>query len=462
MIRVLLFTDDRKLQALLAAAFGNDYHVATESDPGVLYSLLEQSSFDVVLLDIDTEIFATHKYIELFDGIIGAGVAVVVMVDDSGRSVAIELMERGANCYCRKPPAMRELKAAVRRSCEYTVMRRELGGNRGPCRVAPEPQPLACDALIGSSPPMSNVYDLIHRVAPLSASVLITGESGTGKELIARAIHNLGPRKKQPFLAVSCGAIPETLIESELFGHNKGSFTGSIGTHNGYFEQAGSGTLFLDEIGELSPQTQVKLLRVLQQKEFSRVGSSSAIPLKARVIFATHRNLPQMIDEGKFRLDLYYRLNVMTIRAPSLAERPEDIGALAQHFVRQYSEMYEKYVTGLSSAALAVLEEYDWPGNVRELENAIQSAIIRADANEIHVDDLPEQIRPETNIKSIDAVASVGTFERLIRDYKIKLTLKAIEDCNGNKTLAARSLDISRAYLHRLIRPGEVETSDAA
>jgi DNA-binding NtrC family response regulator len=462
MIRVLLFSDDRKLQPLLAAAFGKEFDVVTEGKPELLKSLLQKRTFDVAVVDIDIEAFTAELYTEIFAQISGAGVAVVVMVDDTGRSIALDLMDRGANCYCRKPPAMRELKANVRRAAEYTIMKRQLRGSREPSPAATEDQYLSCDSLIGSSPPMRKVYDLIHRVAALNASVLVTGESGTGKELIARAIHNLGHRKNQPFLAVSCGAIPETLIESELFGHEKGSFTGSVGIRNGYFEQAGAGTLFLDEIGELSQQTQVKLLRVLQQKEFSRLGSSSSIPLKARVIFATHRNLPRMIEEGKFRLDLYYRLNVMTIHAPSLAERPEDIRMLAEHFVRQYAETYEKYVAGLSPAALATLEEYEWPGNVRELENVIQSAIIHADSGEIQAGDLPSHMRPRGPVEHMDEVSSAGTFERLIHEYKVKLTLRAIEECNGNKTLAARSLDISRAYLHRLIRPSECETSNAA
>ncbi len=462
MIRLLLFSYDHKLQPLLAPALGQDYEVVTESDPDLLKSTLRMRPFDVLLLDVDTEVLAADKYTELFEEISDADVAVVVMVDDSGRSVAIDLVQRGANCYCRKPPAMRELKAIVRRAFEYTVMKRELSSKRELVPAVPEQQPFTCDALIGCSAPLRIVYDLIHRVAALNASVLVTGESGTGKELIARAIHNLGPRRNQPFVAVSCGAIPETLIESELFGHEKGSFTGSVGTRNGYFEQAGGGTLFLDEIGELSPQTQVKLLRVLQQKEFSRLGASRPIPLKARVIFATHRNLPRMIEEGKFRLDLYYRLNVMTIHAPSLAERPDDIGTLTKHFVRQYAEMYDKDVRAVSPAAMAALEEYEWPGNVRELENVIQSAMIRADCNEIQPVDLPPHIRPQGAVESIDEFTSAGTFERLIRDYKVKLALKAVEDCNGNKTLAARSLDISRAYLHRLIRTGESDAIHAA
>ena len=463
MIRVALFSQDLKLQPLLAPALGTEYDVTGTTEPSRLKDLLCNHSFDVLLLDVDTECFSPDEYIALYkESCGGIGVSTVVMVDDSGRSVAIDLVQLGAHSCCRKPPAMRELKGILRRAYEQTVMRRQLQGDRAQWRADAEAIKPSCDNLIGSSAPMLEVYGLIHRVANLNASVLVTGESGTGKELIARAIHNLGHRKDQPFVAVACGAIPETLIESELFGHEKGAFTGSTGTRVGYFEQTGSGTLFLDEIGELSPQTQVKLLRVLQQREFFRLGSSRAIPLKARVIFATHRDLPRLIEEGKFRLDLYYRLNVMTIHAPSLAERPEDIAVLARHFLAHYCEIYGKFLTGISISALAALEEYEWPGNVRELENVLQSAIIRADGEEIQIQNLPPQMqRPET-LEAPEGLSETGTFERLLRDYKVKLALKAIADCNGNKTLAARSLDISRAYLHRLIRPGDASAIDAA
>jgi DNA-binding NtrC family response regulator len=464
MIRLLLFSQDLKLQRVLASALGCEYEVATESDPTLLKQVLENPSSDLLLLDLDPEVFSSEAYIRLFEEIVPTGVAVVLMVDDAGRSTAIELVDRGAHSYCRKPPALRELRAVLRRAHEHAAMKRTLNSKAGltvPLEVETVP---ACDALIGSSPPMRQLYDLIHRVANLRASVLITGDTGTGKELIARAIHNLGGRKNQPFVAISCGAVPETLIESELFGHEKGAFTGTTGTRVGYFEQAAGGTLFLDEIGELSPQTQVKLLRVLSQREFVRVGSSRPIPLKARVIFATHRDLPRLVEDGKFRLDLYYRLNVMTIYSPSLAERPEDIGLLARHFVSQYADLYGKYVTAISPAALTALEDYEWPGNVRELENVMQRAIICADSQELQVSNLPPQMQAQQhNIMSLDDINQAGTFERLLRDYKVKVAIKAIEDCHGNKTLAARSLDISRAYLHRLIRQTEgVGTISAA
>jgi len=451
-IRVGLHSQDPKLQPLLAPALGKDFQVVTEPDQTRLRTLVENASLDVVLLDLDSESSNVADQIEFYDQISEFNVAVVVMTDDPSRPVAIDLVQRGAHSYCRKPPALRELKVIIRRAYEHTIMKRELESQRILDTAGPEPEPARCDGLIGSSPEMCTVYDLIHRVANLNASVLITGESGTGKELIAQAIHNLGDRANAPFVAVSCGAIPETLIESELFGHEKGAFTGTTGVRTGYFEQAGNGTLLLDEIGELSQQTQVKLLRVLQQRQFSRLGSGRAIPLKARVLFSTHRDLERMVAEGMFRLDLFYRLNVMTIKAPALADRPGDIAFLARFFMKRYSEQYNKRVTQISPGAVAALEEYDWPGNVRELENVIQSALIRADTDAIMPMDLPERFR-ETPVAEDDPdLPQVGSFERLLRDFKYKIAMKAIEDCRGNKTLAARSLNISRAYLHRLIR----------
>jgi DNA-binding NtrC family response regulator len=322
--------------------------------------------------------------------------------------------------------------------------------------------PGSCDRLIGASPQMQRVYQLIHRVTNLNAAVLVTGESGTGKELIARAIHNLGTRASRPFVAVSCGAIPETLIEAELFGHEKGAFTGTNGAHEGYFEQAADGTLFLDEIGDLSLFTQVKLLRVLQQMEFSRLGSTKLIPLRARLIFATHQNLDKLVAEGKFRQDLFYRINVMRIESPPLQEHPEDIPRIARHFLRQYGQVFQKPMDDIERDAMATLQSYAWPGNVRELENVIQRAIILAPGKTVRAEDLNLNIEEtDVDITEIGDVVEfadyhpAGSFERQLRDYKIKLAVAAVRENNGNKTLAARSLCISRAYLHRLIRLAE-------
>jgi DNA-binding NtrC family response regulator len=463
MIRVALCSTDLKLQPLLAPALGRDFQVLSEPDYGRLTKILRDGQVDVLLLDLDSEFSNVDRQVKFFEEIGAAGTATVILTDDASRPTAIDLVTRGAHSYCRKPPALRELKAMIRRACEHTAMKRELEGRQGsrfaPVEAAELPR---CDGLIGSSAEMRSVYDLIHRVASLNASVLITGESGTGKELIARAIHNLGDRSKAPFIAVSCGAIPETLIEAELFGHEKGAFTGTTGTRIGYFEQAAQGTIFIDEIGELSLQTQVKLLRVLQEREFTRLGSGRGIALRARVIFATHRDLARMVAEGTFRLDLFYRINVMSIKAPALGRHPEDIPALAEFFVRQYSEIFQKRITGLSPHALELLRGYDWPGNVRELENVIQSAIICANTEVIEANDLPECFH-EPDLAGNIELPQVGSFERLLRDFKVKLATKAIEDCKGNKTLAARSLNISRAYLHRLIRlHEEPEAADVA
>ena len=253
---------------------------------------------------------------------------------------------------------------------------------------------------------------------------------------------------------MACGAIPETLIEAELFGHEKGAFTGTVGARVGYLEQATDGTLLLDEIGELSLSTQVKLLRVLQQREFSRLGCSRLIPLRARLIFATHRDLDEMVAEGKFRQDLYYRINVMKIETPALQEHVDDIPQIATHFLRHYSDLFQKPMTVIEPPAMAVLQSYPWPGNVRELENVIQRAIILAPGTSLRAEDLPPTVRVESEHDTDDFIPG-GSFERQLREYKIRLAENAIRENNGNKTLAARSLSISRAYLHRLIRSSE-------
>ena len=316
---------------------------------------------------------------------------------------------------------------------------------------------------------MRAVYDLMQRIADHDClaerditrnaqppSVLITGESGTGKELVAHGIHSLGNRAHRPFVVVPCGAIPENLIEAELFGHEKGAFTNAHGTREGYFEKAGDGTLLLDEIGELNLTMQPKLLRALQQREFSRLGSSHLIPLRARILFATHRDLERMVTAGEFRQDLFYRINVMEVHLPPLREHAEDIPLLAEHFVHRYSKLYRKSVNAIDPAALKSLEGYDWPGNVRELENVMQRAVIMAEDTSLHLTDLPEAFQEASALEFLEDDFA-GSFEGMIRDYRIKLVNEAIQECNGNKTLAAQRLSISRAYLHRLIRvPAQV------
>ncbi len=449
MIRIGLLSEDGALQPLLSSALGKEFQVQRALDADEVEVLVEAAECDVVLLDLNSNNASIRDRIEVARRVIASQVPSVVMADDGLRSTAVELVRLGAYGYCRRPPSIRELKAMLCRASENNALKRQLQTVHQRIEAVS-----SCDRLIGSSQQIRQVYQLVHRVADLNASVLVTGESGTGKELIARAIHNLGSRSSRPFVAVSCGAIPETLIEAELFGHEKGAFTGTVGAREGYFEQARDGTLFLDEIGDLSLYTQVKLLRVLQQMEFSRLGSNRLIPLRARLIFATHQDLAKLVAEGKFRQDLYYRINVMRINSPSLADHVEDIPQIAMHYLTHYSKLFQKPMDAIGNEAMMMLQSYTWPGNVRELENAIQRAIILAPGKTIRPEDLPLHVHTDKVI-DIGEYNPEGSFERQLRDYKVRLAMDAVRENNGNKTLAARSLGISRAYLHRLIRIAE-------
>ena len=455
MIKIGLYSEDRTLRPLLASALGKDFAVLHESDAEAMSSLVSAHECEVMIVDLNSNRDSMKERIEFSRQLIATSVPLVVMADDGLRSTAFELVRNGAFGYCRRPPSIRDLKTMLSRACENSALKQQLHSVQKRLE-----EPASCDRLIGSSPQMKRVYQLVRSVASLNASVLVTGASGTGKELIARAIHNLGSRSSRPFVAVSCGAIPETLIEAELFGHEKGAFTGTVGAREGYFEQAADGTLFLDEIGDLSLFTQVKLLRVLQQMEFSRLGSSRLIPLRARLVFATHRDLSQLVAEGKFRQDLFYRINVMRIESPRLQEHPEDIPAIAWNFLHRYALNFQKPMDGIEPQALEMLQGYSWPGNVRELENVMQRAIILAPGQTVRAEDLTLNIQEE-DASDLDDVVDIGdyqpagSFERQIHEYKVKLAMSAVRENNGNKTLAARSLCISRAYLHRLIRLAE-------
>jgi len=462
MIEIGLYSDDRTLHTLLSSALGKEFEIHLESDEDGINLLRAAGDCDVLIVDLHSNHDSLQERIGSTQRLIATHVPLVIMADDGLRSTAFELVRTGAFGYCRRPPSIRDLKTMLSRAYENSSLRQQLQTVQQQLE-----EPGSCDHLIGASPQMQRVYQLIHRVTNLNASVLVTGESGTGKELIARAIHNLGSRANRPFVAVSCGAIPETLIEAELFGHEKGAFTGTNGAREGYFEQAADGTLFLDEIGDLSLFTQVKLLRVLQQMEFSRLGANRLIPLRARLIFATHQDLGKLVAEGKFRQDLYYRINVMRIESPPLQEHPEDIPRIARHFLRTYGQMFQKPMDDIEPRAVALLQSYRWPGNVRELENVMQRAIILSSGKIIRAEDFNlrvEEADPysgdlgdlgDGDIVDISYYNPAGSFERQLRDYKIKLAVNAVRENNGNKTLAARSLCISRAYLHRLIRLAE-------
>jgi Nif-specific regulatory protein len=302
--------------------------------------------------------------------------------------------------------------------------------------------------MVGESHRMRDVFQFIAKVASTDSTVLIRGESGTGKELAARAIHQNSPRSGKPFVAINCAALTETLLESELFGHEKGAFTGAIAQKKGKLEVADGGTVFLDEMGEMTPLLQAKLLRVLQEREFEHVGGTRPIKVDIRLIAATNRDLENAIRQGSFRQDLYYRLNVVSLTMPGLRERREDIPLLASYFATKYGQKCKRQVRGISPEARACLKEYDWPGNVRELENAIERAVVLGSSDVIRPEDLPEAVL-ETEPP---AGGTPTRYHEAIKEAKKQLILKAVEQANGNYTEAAKQLGVHANYLHRLIR----------
>ncbi len=302
--------------------------------------------------------------------------------------------------------------------------------------------------MVGDSPAMRSVYQFIGKVAGTDATVLVLGESGTGKELVARAIHSNSPRSKKPFVAINCAAITDTLLESELFGHEKGAFTGAVAQKKGKLESGEGGTVFLDEIGELAPGMQAKLLRVLQEREFERVGGTRSIPLNVRLVAATNRNLEAASRQGRFRQDLYYRLNVVSIFMPPLREHREDIPQLANYFALKYGEKSKRTITGLSAAARACLQSYDWPGNIRELENAIERAVVLGSTALILPEDLPEAVLE----KRVASGMGVTRYHDGVVEAKKQMILRALEQARGVYTDAARLLGLHPNYLHRLMR----------
>jgi Nif-specific regulatory protein len=294
---------------------------------------------------------------------------------------------------------------------------------------------------------MCEVFRFLEKIAPTDATVLVRGESGTGKELVAHAIHTNSSRSEKPFVAINCAVLSETLLESELFGHEKGAFTSAVAQKRGRLEVADGGTLFLDEVGELTPATQAKLLRVLQERQFERVGGTRTVSVDVRIVAATNRNLEEAITAGMFRQDLYYRLNVISLTLPPLRERREDIPLLAYYFIAKYSKKCKRLVSGISAEARNCLMAYDWPGNVRELENAIERAVVLGNTEVIMPDDLPESLLA-TNAAS----PRLPNYHEAVNEMKKKFILQAIEQANGNFTDAAKLLGIHSTNLHRLIR----------
>ena len=373
----------------------------------------------------------------------------VVMLGEDDRNLMLKVMEKGAYDCVNNPPDIVELRLILRRAYKFQEAQKELFELRRKERSGGQ-----MHGLLGVSEGMSRVFALSRKIAPCDVSVLVTGETGTGKELLARAVHRLSPRSEGPFVAFSCVNLPETLVEDELFGHERGAFTGAVAIRRGRFEAADGGTLFLDEIGDLSLTLQSKLLRVIQERSFERLGSNRTMTANIRLVCATHRNLAEMVERGEFREDLYYRLNVVQIHLPRLSERRDDIPVLADHFLRRFASQFGKKRRRISPAAMHALEEYDWPGNVRELENVVQRGLVIAEGASIEVRDLPARLRK--GFDSATPLQLAASYEDEVRGFKRRLILRTLRECGNRKAEAARNLGLARSYLHRLINQLEI------
>ena len=361
---------------------------------------------------------------------------------------AVEAMKLGALDFLQKPFAPEVVRLKVERALELRATRRASQRLQGENELLREEAHVRYDDLVGSSPLMLALYRAIEKVAPTDSSVFITGGSGTGKELVARAIHKRSRRAQGPFIKVNCGALTETLLESELFGHEKGAFTGAVKRRLGRFELADAGTLFLDEIGDITPALQVKLLRVLQEQEFERVGGESTVHVDVRVVSATNKDIQQEVREGRFREDLYYRLHIVPLHIPPLAERREDIPQLARHFIETLAPRTNPKVTGIADDALGRLMAYPWPGNVRELENAIEQALVFADGDTVTLSSLPEFVRGEPAGETLALPKGQMSLPEILEDLERQLILKAYKDAGGVKTETARRLGVKTSALY--------------
>ena len=442
--KVLVVDDERSILSLLRDALGQwGYQVASFASAGEALQALRSELFAVALIDIhmpDMGGLELLREIKKHD----EAIEVVMMTGYPTIASAVEALKEGAYDYLSKPLLLDELRHLMARLTERRFLRGEVQSLRG--RLGEE---LTVNELIGSSEPMHRVKDIIGRVAVTDSPVLIEGESGTGKELVAAAIHRLSPRAKRPFIPVNCSAIPPDLLESEFFGHMRGSFSGAIADAQGLFRGADEGTIFLDEIAELSPALQVKLLRVLQEMQVRPVGSTKAYPVDVRVIAATNSDLERAMAAGTFRQDLFYRLNVVRVSLPTLRERRDDTPALVSHFIRRFNRRFRREVRGITPEALATLTAYDFPGNVRELENLIERAFAMGARDQITAADLPSLTRAA--LTPVVSVSSAQTIPRLA-DVERELILKALASLKDDKEAAARALGISRRTIYRRLK----------
>ena len=466
LIRVSFLTQDSGLGDAIARALGEGF--ATRAVDERQFDRLKAvgESSDVLMVDLRTantrgdEDTILRLMAELSRA--PSHPPMVVLCEEDNRALIFRAINHGAEDSVTNPPNMIELRLILRRAYRVHAAERELQ------RLRANERPTGrLHELLGTSAPMQDLFGLARKIAPCDVNVLITGETGTGKELLARAIHHLSSRSAGPLVAFSCANLPETLVEDELFGHEKGAFTGALITRQGRLEAADHGTLFLDEIGDLSLGLQPKLLRVLQERNFERLGSNKTINVDIRLICATNRNLGEMVQQGKFREDLYYRLNVVQMHLPPLRERRDDIPLLAQQFLQKFALQFKKKARRFSQQALAALEEQNWPGNVRELENVVQRAVVLSEDQTVDAMHLPTSMR-STRIALASGQGSdeplSRSYEDEVRRFKRSLVLRALRECGWRKAECARTLGVARGYLHRLINQLGIheDESDAA
>jgi DNA-binding NtrC family response regulator len=434
---------------------GYEIEVATCGKEAI--ELAKKSSFKLVLTDLFmpgiTGMEVLAYFVEHYPE-----TPVIVLTGFGTIETAVEAIKRGAYDYLSKPANLDEIILTLRRAIEHKDLKEQ--------NVALRTQILEqhrLERLIGQSAPMQQLYGIIKRVARTDSTVLITGESGTGKELIANAIHFQSPRNDMPFVPINCGAIPEELLESELFGHEKGAFTGAFKERRGRFELANKGTVFLDEIGEMSPKLQVKLLRFIQETKFQRVGGSRTVEVDVRILAATNKDLERAVAENEFREDLFYRLNVIPIHVPPLRDRAGDVALLVHHFLNQHCHKKNLPIKKISPTALESLKQYDWPGNVRELENVIERLVILTDADEIQFHDLPKRMQAsEVITRTPEAgVIELGddgiNLKELLDNLENRLILDALQRTGGVKNKAAKLLGLNRTTLIEKMKKKQID-----
>jgi DNA-binding NtrC family response regulator len=449
----LIVDDEKSTRDGLRAALEDRYDVYVAEDAKAAMELLEQERFDVLLTDFRLPSEDGMKLIARAKSLTKPPIC-ILMTAYGSEELAVEAMKRGADDYIAKGRLqIDELEMRIARALRHQTLESENVSLRQQLDAK-----FGLENIVGQSPAMKEVLEVVQQVAPTRATVLLLGESGTGKELIAKVIHQLSPRAQQPMVTVHCAALAPTLLESELFGHEKGAFTGAHERRIGRFEQAQGGTLFLDEIGEIDPSIQIKLLRFLGERTFERVGSNKTLTADLRLIAATNKNLDDLVKSGSFREDLFFRLRVVEIRVPPLRERPEDIPLLAKTFLREFARENSKTVDQFTTDALDLVLRAPWPGNVRELRTAIEHAVVLCRGDKITARDLPPSVRQASAADSQSGTRSALARKDLtVKEAEKELIIRALKETDGNRTLAAKKLGISRRNLYRKLRLYQLE-----